>query len=148
LSAAASIAPGLTIRGNQEGRFLRKTIRHDNAARRPQAPNVTLLDSMIAVTGFAISLWLRPVGWEKVIPTAIAVAAERPSARMAIGWSCLFLANSQSILAVWTLTVLVLGLRQRQCRQPLRRLGSQPGHGGLRSGGFDDANSGSVATHQ
>jgi hypothetical protein len=96
-----------------------------NANPRPQASNVTLLDGMIAVAGIAISLWLRPVGWETIIPTAIDVVAEYRSARLAIHWSSLFLAKSQLILAVWTLTVLVLGLRQH--RRPLRRLASQPG---------------------
>jgi hypothetical protein len=86
---------------------------------------MTLLDVMIVVAGIAASLWARPEGWETDIRTAIRVGSEYRSVRLAVHWTSNLLVASQPIFAVWTLTVLVLGLRQR--RPALRRLSSQPG---------------------
>jgi hypothetical protein len=84
-----------------------------------------LSDGMIVVAGAAVSLWAMPMNLPQGIQTAIEVVAEKRSFFLSAHWAHRLLILSQPIVAVWTLTALVLGFRHR--RRSFRRLASQPG---------------------
>lgn len=87
---------------------------------------LTVRDVMILVAGAAVSFWITPehlsVGILKILDSVV----RNPSVRLTLYRISRVLSDPvQPIVAVWTLTILVLTLSRR--RGPVRRLACQPG---------------------
>lgn len=87
---------------------------------------LTVREAMILVAGLAISLWIELDDLLPSIRTAIDVVAEFPSVRIALYRTAIVLSGPvQPVVAVWTLTILVLALSR--CQSRYRQLACQPG---------------------
>jgi hypothetical protein len=90
------------------------------------ASRFTVRDAMILVAGLAVSFWIRPEHLLPSIRSTIQIMTQNRSVRSAPGRIALVLSGpAQPVVAVWTLTILVVALSRRHSRY--HRLACQPG---------------------
>ena len=90
------------------------------------ASRFTVRDAMILVAGLAVSFWIRPEHLLPSIRSTIEIMTQNPSVRLALYRIALVLSGpAQPVVAVWTLTILVLALSRHDSRY--HRVACQPG---------------------